>query len=619
MVVRVQSAGDAAAALIVSQVTRSSDEILDALPKYPLRRWATGGYTPGADHTAILQAAAADQVAARNGGNPFAIYAEGLQWRFNLGTNTRLDWGGPLIGEGPQNTEFLNTNNSRTPSGGTEGGNFRWTGASTLAIIRGLTIRGANIPAVADMFNDPNEFDAAIITDFASNVMVENVWVRDYYGVPVLVRRANKFLVRNCRIRGTEKDGISVSHGCADGVINGNEVYYGGDDMFSILGPEGLIRPTRIYHIGNYGRGCKFARGLVYAGAENCYASGNVIDGNIPQYIDNVATGYPLNNGVGGRFLTLSGLMIIRDGTSGNQGNENIVVRGMRIIDCGFTSDFGSGNYDAVMINGTAGFPNIGIDIEVDVYGGRRRSLAISSNTSSITGNQDIRVRGSFSTNIDPSGLGGTANAGTQAAIVVDYATDVDIDAYIQESGGGGILNASASLDGRVRLKARTRTLSRAGTAGNVAIAMVTGQPSTDIGIDLDVQEQLQNTTSGTAYYLANLLNTPGLTGKVTEFGVASQNLTHGFTTGVTPTTITPTGSPQTFTNSTGAQVSVEIQGGTVTVIEVDLNDGNGLIQQYTALGVAAVNGNYKIPNGGALRITYSVAPTTFRYRSYSF
>jgi hypothetical protein len=602
--------------VILSQVERSASEVLASLPKRTLRSFVPGGnYVAGADHTATLTAAAAAQVAARNAGNPFAIYAEALQWRFQYGSGVRLDWGGPLVGEGYNATEFLNIDNTRA-GGGTIGGCFRWSGATTLAIIKDFTIRGANIPPVANMNNSAPETDAAINTDFAGNVLIEGVWVRDYYGVGILVRRANKGVVRNNRLRGIEKDGISISHGCQDIVVEGNEVYYGGDDLYSVLGPVGLVRPTRIYHIGNRGYGAKFARGMVYAGAENCYNSGHATDGRIPQFIDDVATSYPLTNGTF-RFLTTAGLMMLRDGSSGTQGCENMTVRDMRINYCGFDSEFTAGVFSSVLVQGTLGFPNKNIDIEAHVYGGRKVGFSVIGGTTDNLANQNVKFKGSVMFNTDPLGLAGTAGAGTSPAVQVEYCTGLDVQAYVEECGRQALNNTSASLDGKVVVDLRTRKVNKAGTAGVDIISAVTGQPSTDIALSLRVLEQLQNTTSGTAYYLDNLIEWPGVTGKITKFEMESQNLTQGLTLGYTPISVTVTGSPFTWLNNTGVPVSMDIQGGTLTLIEQDAS--GSFVQQFTSLNVAAVRGNFIIPAGTSIRITYSVAPTTFRYRPFAF
>ena len=66
--------------------------------------------------------------------------------------------------------------------------------------------------------------------------------------------------------------------------------------------------------------------------------------------------------------------------------------------------------------------------------------------------------------------------------------------------------------------------------------------------------------------------------------------------------TITPSGSPYSYTNSTDNDKDVIVRGGTVTSIEI----GRG--GSYESIGVTA--GMFGLSPGDVLRVTYAVAPT---------
>ena len=66
--------------------------------------------------------------------------------------------------------------------------------------------------------------------------------------------------------------------------------------------------------------------------------------------------------------------------------------------------------------------------------------------------------------------------------------------------------------------------------------------------------------------------------------------------------TITPSGSPYSYSNATDYDEDVIVRGGTVSTVEV----GRG--GSYESVGVAA--GMFRLSPGDVLRVTYTVAPT---------
>lgn len=76
---------------------------------------------------------------------------------------------------------------------------------------------------------------------------------------------------------------------------------------------------------------------------------------------------------------------------------------------------------------------------------------------------------------------------------------------------------------------------------------------------------------------------------------------------GGTRSVITPTGSPFSYTNSSGQHQLVAISGGTVTTIEISRD---GVV--FDLLGLLA--GPYVVRPGDRLRILYLLAPTMTAY-----
>lgn len=66
--------------------------------------------------------------------------------------------------------------------------------------------------------------------------------------------------------------------------------------------------------------------------------------------------------------------------------------------------------------------------------------------------------------------------------------------------------------------------------------------------------------------------------------------------------TITPSGSPYSYTNSSTGDVDVIVRGGTVSAVEI----GRGA--SYESVGVVA--GMFRLSPADILRVTYTVAPT---------
>ncbi len=66
--------------------------------------------------------------------------------------------------------------------------------------------------------------------------------------------------------------------------------------------------------------------------------------------------------------------------------------------------------------------------------------------------------------------------------------------------------------------------------------------------------------------------------------------------------TITPSGSPYSYTNSTDYDEDVIVRGGTVSAVE------HGRGGSYESVGVVA--GMFRLSPGDVLRVTYTVAPT---------
>ena len=95
------------------------------------------------------------------------------------------------------------------------------------------------------------------------------------------------------------------------------------------------------------------------------------------------------------------------------------------------------------------------------------------------------------------------------------------------------------------------------------------------------------------------------ITAGLIDFGTGSSKTVHS-NTGYNPlgaTAITVAASPFTFTNTTGAPIAVQVNGGTVSGITVN-TQGLGSI----------VAGQFVVPQGESIVVTYTVAPTMVYY-----
>lgn len=451
----------------------------------------------------------------------------------------------------------------------------------------------------SDAVNDAdNEARGFMRFSLSTNITVKEVDFIGGYGTALMLRSIVGGRVLSCRTVGERKDSFHVT-GLSQNITRQNcEVIDGGDDGFPVVGyaggPGTLGQPVNIRDIGNHVRGVRFARGFAYVGARDVVNVGCTVEGTVPAEYSPAA----------GQAVS-AGLYIASEGSFNTHGNENIRVYGMTIDGCGTSS----ASIASVHITGRAAQPSRDITLrDMVVKNGARQSFF--ANGGAAGGLSNVRLENFRSdTNTDPNGRIGSAGAGNANAVEFQNTDGVYFRGSVKESGAYGVV-ATANCTGTIDIKVETENINKSGTAGVDLVNIATGSAASEIMVDLTIKAQPNVSSAGTAYYTDRAIECANA-GNVRSVRVRGAQLDRravlGNASGLDQT-ITVTGSPFLYTNTTNAPQIVRVTGGTVSAIAAGMTTGIASPLYTTITG--RTGGLFMVEPGCSLRVTYTVAPT---------
>lgn len=465
-------------------------------------------------------------------------------------------------------------------------------------VVSGITFQVDNTPASPS--NNGTEPDCILRFQVGKNITVEKCDFYNPYGTPVLMRSVVGGEITRCRSIGGWKDSFHIT-GLSRFIKRSYcEVVNGGDDAFPIVGyrSTGTIgQPTDIIDAFCTVRGVKSARAFAYVGAKRVRNYGCIVDGSIPAEYSPAATDY-----------TLAGLYISSELAFDSFHNEDIVVDGMSVTNCGGAS------WGAVHIVNRAGVDtakNIVVR-NTTIIGSAKQALYIDGVASGALRN--VTIDCVIEDNTDPNGRIVSAGTGSSPAIEVKYAGNVDIKAVVKDSGGEAA-NIATNIEEQFRLYLQTYNINKSGLAGKDIVYVGPNTVAREIFIDLNVVEQTQINSAGTPYFLDRIVEIgTGNFSRIKRLNVTSlTNLNKGVVMGTAAQAVTVTASPMVWQNSFSYPVLFRIVGGTSLTVQKAVVEGISS-PNYGSPNGSKNNGYYMVNPGEAIKLTYTGAPSQVEY-----
>ncbi|HEU4622745.1 MAG TPA: hypothetical protein VFS42_11030 [Burkholderiaceae bacterium] len=465
--------------------------------------------------------------------------------------------------------------------------------------VRGITFEIVNTPT--DAGYNALETDMILRVQGGSNVWVSECDFLNSFGVPVNMRHLDGGGIRYCRAIGTYKDSFHITGTSRNILRAGNVVENGGDDAFPIVGyatGTGAGQPEGIVDIGNKVYGLKHARAFPIVGAKRVRNVGSIVDGLIPAKYGRAAN-----------EVVRCGVYIASESSFDTYGNEDILIDGISITNCGYASLY------PIMITGRAGKVTRDIRI-VNPYIARSATTAIVTQGASTGLVENLVIENPvIRDTTDPNGIVGTAGQGSGRGMLFDYTKDLMVcgpGLVVDETGEDGIVvNATnvgrvavARDGGRISNVNKRYTIEGTPNAGRRPILIAANSNADSISIatngDLEIVQDTATRNIDRLVENTNLGKTRW--GRIYGRGVAKR-----VNNGTTATNITPTGSPFKWQNPNPYPVMVYMDGGSVSLVEKSPNDVN-----YGNVGHTV--GQFYVEPGQWIRITYSSAPATLAW-----
>lgn len=469
-----------------------------------------------------------------------------------------------IIGDGRNATTFYNT--------AVDGVGSVWD----IDSIDGLVLSGFKMESQYNGGNNlADETSAGIIMEGCTNFEVTDVYFKGIYGAAILIRACSDGEVHGNHFESCWHDTIHLTGGVASGhnniLVYGNNIIDGGDDGIAVVGySTDTYAIAGINIFGNNINGTKWARGISAIGAKQVQIHSNLI------YRSKYA-----------------GIIAASESSYGTRVVDQIDIHGNTVIECG-DSSVGHG---AIFVSADAiAVSNISITKNKILRSAAIGIKAAGDASSIITG---LQVFGNvINDTTDPSGKVISAGTGTHSGMeFVEYCKDVSVgNNDVRTTGGYGIY-FGASMTGRVIIKDNELANFNQNGAGSIDGIHVTAS-STASRIEID-----GNSLGDQADTFDQFIecNNPGKTAWGTN-PVTSLALGYSYNSGHSWISVTPSGSPYTYTNSNTFPVTVASSGGTVSNIETSPDGTNFYSSGKTS-------GTFVLYPGAKIRVTYTVAP----------
>lgn len=480
-----------------------------------------------------------------------------------------------------------------------DGKNSRWNFPNSEDVtVYGITFVVDNTPVSPT--NNGTEPDGILRFQVGKNITVEKCDFFNPYGTPVLFRSVVGGEITRCRSIGAWKDSFHITGLSRFIKRTLCEVINGGDDAFPVVGyrSTGTVgQPTDIIDAFCVVRGVKSARGFAYVGSKRVRNYGCQVEGNIPAEFSPSVSEY-----------TLAGLYISSELNFDSYHNEDIVVDGMSITNCGGPS------WGAVHIVNRSGV-DVAKNIVVKnttIIGSAKQALYIDGVSAGTL--REVTVDCIIEDNTDPNGRIAAAGAGSSPAIEVKFAGNVDIRAVVKDSGGEAA-NIATNIEETLRLNLKTYGINKSGLAGKDIIYVGPNTVAKEIFIDLQVVDQTQINSAGTPYFLDRIVEIgTGNFSRIKRLNVSSlTNLNKGIVMGTAAQAVTVTASPMTWQNTLSYPVLFRIVGGSGLTVQKAVVEGIASPTYGTPNG-SKNSGYYMVNPGEAIKLTYSGAPTQVEY-----
>jgi hypothetical protein len=517
-----------------------------------------GDPASSSDQTTAIQAC---MTAAASAGVP-AYFPAGL---YNYSSAITADCS--VIGAGREATRFVNT--------AAGGAGSVWTcDSKTRVQFVGFGITSQYNGAD----NGGSEDDAGLIVTSCGEVLVQGLRFEGIYGAGILMRACYDAQVLGNIFTECWHDTIHLTAGVSGGqnniVVANNIIQDGGDDAIAVVGySTDTYAIAGVDIVGNIVRSTKWARGISAIGAQRVQIHSNQI--YRAKYAGIIAA---TESGYGTRIV------------------DQIDIRGNTLVECGDSSV----GHAAIFVSAesTIALTNVTIAGNRVLRSAGIGIKAAGASGSVITG---LQVSGNVvNDTTDVSGKVLTAGTGTHSGMeVVQYCKDVFVrDNDVQSAGGYGIY-CGASMTGRLVIKGNSVVeFNKQGATGSIdGIHVAASNTASRIEID-------GNTLGDQSRAFDQFIecNNPG----VTAWGcntVSSLALGYSYNSGYSWITVSPSGSPYTYTNSNAFPVTVASSGGTVSIIAVS-PDGTNF---YTT---GKTSGTFPLMPGAKIRVTYTGAPS---------
>lgn len=401
-----------------------------------------------------------------------------------------------------------------------------------------------------------------------NNYSIRNMKFVNSKGAPILQHGCTNGRISNIEMVNCWKDGIHFTKACSDIVLSNVTAINAGDDVVALVGyvADG-VKPKNITISNIVINGTKSARGIALVGCSDVTVS-------------NVSV----------KDAYVAGIYIASESGFNTYANENISISNFTLKRCGRAS-----SYAALQITSRASNQNSNITISNGhISDSAYRAISTGGGASGLTQNLSINNVFVYDTTDISNKNGSGVGVGNYSGMEFGYVNNLSLkDVDVTETGGYGIYVAN-TCTGVIRVDAKLSQINKNGAASNDVVQIQSSSGASRIFIDRVVH----GLNSYTVERLVEC-NNPSITtwGKVySESGKA-------IVTGFTDSSISVTGSPFTYQNTSPNPVNVSVQGGTVSAVAFS-RDGT------TFYNYPNVSGIYMLQQNERMRVTYSVAPT---------